>query len=150
MNKSQSIKELAIALSKFQKEAKPITKSATNPFFKSKYAPLESVIEDTKELREKHGLSVSQFPSGENELSTILMHTSGEWIEASVKLHSKDNTPQSQGSAITYMRRYAFSSILGLATEDDDDANVAQGFKETKKQVVTKTPSVINSTDLPF
>lgn len=124
MQKSDSIKNLAEALVKFQSKVEFVTKDSTNPFFKSKYASLEAVISGTRVELTECGLSFSQFPSFEG-LTTILMHTSGEWIAVDAKMIIKDQTPQGQGSAITYMRRYALSSILGIATEDDDDGNEA-------------------------
>lgn len=140
MEKSQSIKEIATALSKFQQEVKSIKKDAVNPFFKSKYATLDNILDEIKPLLAKNGLAFTQFPAGENELVTILMHTSGEYLEASVKMNPKDNTPQGQGGAITYMRRYALSAVLGLATDDDDDGNRAtlpNGDQMTQRKPVT-------------
>lgn len=125
MEQSQTIIELASALAKFQAEVKGVKKDGVNPFFHSKYATLENVIATVKEPLRKNGLSFSQFPTGDNELCTILMHTSGEFLKATAKMSPKDNSPQAQGSAITYLRRYAISAILGLATEEDDDGNAA-------------------------
>lgn len=145
MEKSESIKEMAVSLSKFQSKVEAVKKDASNPFFKSKYAPLESIIETIRKPLQDVGLSFSQFPSGENELVTILMHTSGEFLQSSVKMTPKDNTPQGQGSAITYMRRYALSAILGLATEEDDDGNAASKPKPVEKAAVKKPEKVITS-----
>lgn len=64
------------------------------------------------------------MPDGDG-LTTIVMHESGEWIMATAKLELSKPDPQGQGSAITYMRRYALSAALGLVTEDDDDGNAA-------------------------
>lgn len=109
----------------FQGEVSAVTKDGNNPYFKSKYATLENIIDTIRLPLQKNGLSFSQFPTGENELVTILMHSSGEYLQSTVKMAPKDNTPQGQGSAITYMRRYALSAILGIATEEDDDGNGA-------------------------
>src|SRR3990167_1270934 len=125
MEISTTIKELATALVEFQKEVEAVKKDGTNPFYKSTYATFQNVIETIREPLAKNGLSFSQAPDGDG-LCTILMHTSGEFIKATGKMTPKDNTPQGQGSAITYMRRYALSAILGIATEDDDDGNAAQ------------------------
>lgn len=133
MNQSQSIKEIAGALCKFQAEVGNVPKEATNPFYKSKYATLEAVIDTAKPVLAKYGLSFAQFPSDEG-LTTILMHNSGEYIGGWAKIVLKDQTPQSQGSSITYMRRYALSAVLGLATEDDDDGNAASAPKAAKKE----------------
>lgn len=135
MEKSSTIIEIAKALSKFQSIVKPAIKNGENPFFHSKYATLDDVLETIHEPLEKTGLSFSQFPTGEDSLTTILMHTSGEFLQSTAKMSPKDETPQGQGSAITYMRRYALSAILGIATEDDDDAN-----KASKPTSATKTP----------
>jgi len=140
MEISTTIKELATALVEFQKEVEAVKKDGTNPFYKSTYATLQSVIETIREPLAKNGLSFSQAPDGDG-LCTILMHTSGEFIKATGKMTPKDNTPQGQGSAITYMRRYALSAILGIATEEDDDGNTAQPKTEVGKTSLKKTQS---------
>lgn len=134
--KSESIKELASALCKFQKAMPSVKKDSLNPFYKSKYADLASIIEAIKEPMAANGLSFTQFPEGQNGLRTILMHESGEWIEETFYVSPTDSKPQSLGSAITYARRYALGAILGIATEDDDDGNEAS--KEVKKGPVKK------------
>lgn len=125
MNKSESIAEISKALVTFHSKVGAVTKDATNPFFRSKYATLDNVIDTINKPLEDAGLSYSQFPDGVNGLTTILMHTSGEWIEARYEMTPAKNDPQGLGSAITYMRRYALGAILGLATELDDDGNTA-------------------------
>jgi len=125
MERSQEINELAKALVSFQSKIKSVKRDGVNPFFKSKYATLENIIDAAKDLLAENGLSFSQFPSGENELTTILMHTSGQFLVSTAKMIPKDSTPQGQGSAITYMRRYALSAVLGVATETDDDGEAA-------------------------
>lgn len=125
MTKSESIAKLAEALNKFQATIKAVKKDGSNPFFKSKYATLDNIWEHARKELTSNGLSVSQLPSGENELTTVLLHTSGEFISATAKMTPKDSTPQSQGSAITYLRRYALSAVLGLTSEEDDDGNAA-------------------------
>jgi hypothetical protein len=79
----------------------------------------------------------SQFPDGDG-LTTMLMHSSGEWLAATSRMTPKDQTPQGQGSAITYLRRYALSSVLGLATEDDDDGNAASKAPVAAKRAPTR------------
>lgn len=125
MDKSQEIKSLAAALVKFQNEVQPVTRDGANPFFKSKYATLGNIIETIRTPMVKNGLSFSQLPVGENGLTTILFHSSGEYISATVTMKPKDATPQGQGSAITYMRRYALSALLGLNTDEEDDGQAA-------------------------
>lgn len=140
MNKSESVKELAKALQVFHEKVGAVKKDADNPFFKSKYATLDNTLETVKEPLKDAGLSFAQFPSGENGLSTILMHESGEWIEDTFTIPLAKNDPQGAGSALTYMRRYALGAILGLATETDDDGNSAS----------KPSNGVTNQVDKPF
>ena len=126
MEKSPSIKNIAKALVLLQTKMQPIAKDSTNPFFKSKYCSLSNIIENIQIPLSECDLSYSQFPD-ESHLTTILMHgESGEYLQASYLMPvAKQSDPQSVGSAITYARRYALGSILGLNIEEDDDANKA-------------------------
>lgn len=127
MTKSESIKNLTAALVKFQKAMAPVKKEANNPFFKSSYADLSSIIEAIRKPLSENGLSFTQFPTGEGGLITILMHESGEFIEETFSMRPVGTKPQDIGSAITYARRYALGAVLGIATEADDDGNAASG-----------------------
>lgn len=137
MKMSESIASIAGALSKFQAEIKNPANTANNPFFKSKYAPLSDILNLARPLLSKHGLSVVQMPSGDGEnitVATLLLHESGEWIEACpLTLKADKITAQGAGSAITYGRRYAISALLGISSEDDDDGNGASEKKEQEK-----------------
>ena len=137
MKKSESIIELSKALSKFQGEVTNPKNTSTNPFFSSKYAPLEEVLNTIRPVLATNGLSITQIPTTEGDkvgVVTILMHSSGEYIETEPLLLKTDkNTAQGAGSAITYARRYAISAILGVASEEDDDGNNAEPSKDNKK-----------------
>jgi len=137
MRKSESIKNLAIALSKFQNEVKNPKNTADNPFYDSKYAPLQDVLNEVRPLLSKHGLSVIQSPSGDGQsvsITTLLLHESGEWIEFDpLVLKAQKITPQGAGSAITYGRRYALSAILGISSEDDDDGNSLESAQQNNQ-----------------
>lgn len=121
MEKSTSIKNLTQSLAKFHAMVGKISKDAKNPFFKSNYASLPHIITEIAEPLEKAGLVLSQFPNGDG-LTTILIHAeSGEFISATYTLQVvRQNDPQAQGSAISYARRYAITSVLNLAISDDD------------------------------
>ena len=138
MNKSESIAKLATALSQFQAEIENPKNTADNPFFKSKYAPLNDILTLVRPLMAKHGLSILQSPGGDGTLitiSTIIMHISGEWIEPEpLVLKAAKSDPQGAGSAITYGRRYSLSAILGISSEDDDDGNIASTHTNTPAQ----------------
>jgi hypothetical protein len=141
------MEKIAKALVGFQADMQNVTKDATNPFFKSKYATLEAILTAAKPHLKKHGLAVVQLPNGDG-LTTTIFHESGQCIEATAKLVIKDQTPQGQGSAITYMRRYALSAALGIATEDDDDGNEASTPKRATE--ANKASSEKPTNDNPF
>lgn len=130
MNRSESINELAKALSSFQKEVKQPPKNGKNPHFKSAYVTLDDTIKAINETAPNHGLSYIQTPvTDENGVGVIttVLHTSGQYIEfPSLILPMDKKTAQGAGSAITYARRYSISSIFGLVSEEDDDANAAE------------------------
>jgi len=123
MKSSDAINELANALCNAQSQMGGAVKDSANPFFKSSYADLTSVIKAIKQPFADNGLSYTQFPvSNENGVgvSTRLMHISGQWLEMEYTLPTVKKDPQASGSAITYARRYALQSIAGIPTADDD------------------------------
>lgn len=125
MNKSEQVDKLAAALCKAQAEMGGAVKDAKNPFFKSSYADLTSVIKAIKEPFANNGLSYSQFPvtsegGGGVGVVTVLLHSSGQWIESEFYLPLAKKDPQGGGSAITYARRYALQAMAGIPTADDD------------------------------
>jgi hypothetical protein len=129
MNQSESIAALAAALSKAQASITGALKDSANPFFKSKYADLASCWDACRKPLTDNGLAVIQtIEAGEGRavLVTTLCHASGEWIKSYCPILTKDDSPQGQGSGITYARRYALAAIVGLA-QIDDDAEAAQG-----------------------
>ena len=123
MNKSDDIKDLAGALCKAQSEMGGASKDANNPFFKSKYADLSSVIRAVKQPFADNGLSYSQLPISRDGLvgvTTILMHNSGQWLSSDLLLKPTKGDPQAAGSCLTYCRRYSLQSLAGIPSEDDD------------------------------
>lgn len=138
MNKSESIKELASALSLAQGQMEAAKKDKENPFFRSHYSDLASVWEACREPLSKHGLSVSQLTDveeGKLVIESVLMHKSGEWISGRLAMPIAKNDPQSMGSLISYGRRYALGAIVGVVSEEDNDAEgtMDRGKKEEKK-----------------
>lgn len=128
MTQSDSLKELATALCKAQAEMPSADKDGVNPHFRSKFATLANVMQTALPTLTKHGLSVTQFVSnldGQSAMTTILMHTSGEYISATMPLLLTKNDPQGQGSAISYARRYGLMSAIGMVADEDDDGNAA-------------------------
>lgn len=136
MQKSESIKHIAAALNKAQAEMSGAKKGANNPFFKSKYADMNSVVDAVRIPFCNNGLSYSQFPIMQDNkvgVETILMHESGEWMSDILVLPMVKQDPQAAGSAITYAKRYALQSIAGIPSEDDD-GNAASSQKQPVKQ----------------
>ena len=143
MNRSEDIKELAIALNKAQYEISGAKKTSDNPFFKKSYSDLFEVIKASKEALFNNGLSFCQFPmTVDNQVGveTILMHNSGQFMSNVLLLPALKVDPQSYGSAITYAKRYALQSILGIPSEDDD-GNLASSQKSTPKKQTYQKPS---------
>lgn len=133
MNKSDSIAALAASLAKAQGQMKGAVKDSANPFFKSKYADLASVVEAIRAAFSANGLSYIQTvePSDKDEVvvETTLMHASGEWISCGMlALPVSKADAQGYGSALTYARRYSLSAAVGVAPEDDD-GNAASAAK---------------------
>ncbi len=141
MKNSESIKEIAAALVKAQTEIKAAIKDSANPFFKSKYADLASVIEAVRIPLNKAGISFLQ-PVSEAEhgvkVETVLIHTSGEWISESLVMPVSKEDAQGVGSAITYARRYGLQSMCGVPVEDDD-GNAAAKSPPAKSTITPTT-----------
>lgn len=131
MERSESLKAIGKALGLFHTKVAKIPKSESNPFYKSKYAALPSILDAIQIPLEESGLVFTQLPDGEY-LTTLLIHfESGEFISSSYKMNPIKTDPQSIGSAITYARRYALGSILGLNIDEDDDGNKASAKANT-------------------
>jgi hypothetical protein len=142
---SDSTKFLVTALIEFHKSEVSVPKSASNPFFKSKYADLWTIKAACDPVLSGLGLVVTQFP-GDNgsgpTLVTRLCHVSGEFMEAETPLFMPKDTPQDQGSAITYMRRYSYSAILGIVADPDDDAERAMQRERPKPKATRSSGPV--------
>lgn len=126
---SEQINELATALAKAQGAMGGALKDSANPFFKSRYADLESVWTACRKALSENGLAVIQTVTADDAhavITTALVHSSGQWVRDSLPLMPKDMGPQGMGSAITYGRRYALAAIVGVF-QTDDDGEAAQG-----------------------
>lgn len=119
------MKELLTALANVKKEVGTLSKTETNPFFKSKYFDINSLIQQVEPLLEKNGLLLLQ-PIEDGKVLSVIYH-----VETQKAVHSgielpQLNDPQKLGSAITYYRRYTLQSLLGLQAEDDDGNKASQ------------------------
>lgn len=120
---------LAQALVKAQAEIGKAPKNGENPHFRSSFATLEDLIDVSRPALLKYGIAVTQFPDSDGEnnfLVTKMKHVSGQEEVSRIKIMLKDPTNvQSIGSAITYLKRYAYAAMCGIATSDDDDGHSA-------------------------
>jgi len=128
MKTSENLDKIAPALVQAQGEMENALKNATNPHFRSQYADLAEIVNTTRPVLTKHGLSVVQSPSfsdGVVSLETMILHTSGQWISTICSAVPVKTDPQGIGSAITYLRRYSLAAACGIAQEDDDGERAA-------------------------
>lgn len=137
---SESIIELAAALAKAQGDFTHATKDVKNEFFKSRYADLPAVMDAARPHLAKNGLSVIQITEMDDQsqisLITQLTHSSGQFIRSWYPVRPVKSDPQAMGSALTYARRYAYSSLVGVAAADeDDDGNAASGHRPNTANV---------------
>ena len=146
MKTSETKAELFKAFANFKKKLKQPLKDANNPFFKSKYVPLENVVQVVDEAMIDTGLSyiqeIEDLEEGYLRVDTIVLHESGEYIVIKgSKVKPVKNDPQSAGSATTYARRYSLSTAFGIASDPDDDGNGAsQQAKNNKQPKNTQQP----------
>jgi len=140
------------ALVAVQKEISNPVNSASNPFFKSKYAPLNEILDLVRPILADNGLFMLQDTGTEillNEnggndeklyIQTKIFHTSGECLESDKLVLNPDKKGvQGMGGAITYGRRYQLSAMLGITGEDDNDGNGST--KPVQNKAINKSKS---------
>tara|TARA_R110002096_G_scaffold66306_1_gene161375 strand:- start:29346 stop:29933 length:588 start_codon:yes stop_codon:yes gene_type:complete len=135
MEKSESIKNIAIAMCEVQSSMESASKASDNPFFNSKYADLSEVLRCIKGIIPSKNLSFMQMPSFESgvvSVETIVMHSTGEWISSTSSSPISKSNPQGVGDAITYLRRYSLAAIFGLAQKDDDGNSNSEQSPQSK------------------
>lgn len=129
---------LAKALAAAQAELRHPKKDATNPHFRNRYASLTACLDAALPVLSKHGLALSQpvevREDGVTVLRTVLLHESGESLEATYPLRPVKDDPQGMGSALTYARRYSLCSLVAIAADDDDDGAQASEPRQARRQ----------------
>lgn len=143
MIKSDQIDQVSLALTKAQGEMSNASKSSANPFFKSKYADLNSIREACMPALTNHKLSVLQpmvVVEGKNYIETVIVHESGQFIGGLTEvIFSKLNDAQNFGAGTTYARRFGLQSLLCIGAEDDDGESA---IGRNAKPTYTKTVAV--------
>jgi hypothetical protein len=143
IEQTEQNQKLCEALVKAVGDLSNVAKTAANPYFKSKYAPLDAIIDATRPVLAKHGLAVIQEPlfmEGTAGVETTIVHKEGGSKSSTLLLPLKDQSPQGVGSAITYARRYSLAAVLGIAAEDDDDGNISTGLAKKEESKPAKSP----------
>ncbi len=148
MNQSENLEELFKALDSFHEKTNLVKASKENPFFKSKYADYNTIVSSTKADLMANNLRIKQLLTnldGQTAIYTRLTHlTSGQFLADISPVVHKLTDPQSQGSGITYMKRYSYVAMLDLLVDADDDGNLAAGLgkvaeknKEVEKAIAS-------------
>ncbi len=138
LKESDSQIEITKALIAFHLDIESIPKDNTNPFFRSKYANLDTILKAVNPLLAKHDLILMQSAedAGNDKvyIKTKLKHSSGEYIESNSAPFkpAKTNDIQARGALETYLRRYAVQSVLALSFEEDDDGNSLTNKSKSK------------------
>lgn len=136
------MKEIATALVKAQSEMVTPKKGNVNPFFKNKYADINSILEAVLPAFNNNGISILQPTvniDGKNFVKTVLLHESGEFLESFTEIiYNKSNDAQAQGSGITYARRYGLQSFVNVGADDDDGQKAVQSKPNATDEVLKK------------
>ena len=152
MNKSETTVTIFKAISAAQGDFKTVEKTSLNTHFKSKFAPLDSIIEMLRPILPKHGLSFIQFTDTDDTgiiVETVIAHESGEWVSGRLKMPATKQDPQGYGSALTYGRRYGLAAALGIVSDEDVDGNGnGEGEKKQQQQTPPKKIVFINDEQL--
>ena len=147
MKTSESIGEISKALAKAQGTMQPAKFDAKNPFFKSEYATLTSIMAACRPALSENGIAIVQGASVNEKMltvTTMLTHSSGEFISDDLTMAIIKTGPQDIGSAITYARRYSLSSMVGIVSDADDDGESSKTqnkpAQRTQNKQSNKTP----------
>ena len=136
------MKNIATALLKAQSEMSNPKKQAENPFFKKKYADLNSIREAVIPTLNANGITVLQpigHVDGKNFVKTILLHETGEMLESLTEIvYNKINDAQAQGSGISYARRYSLQSFVCVGADDDDGNKAVEPKPNATTEILKK------------
>jgi hypothetical protein len=123
-DRSLEINELASSLAKAQAEMPVAELNKSNPYFKSAYADLMSIVGASRPYLSKNGLAVTQQITDCDDgswLITTLWHTSGQWISSRRRIVPAKNDIQTISSHTTYLKRMCYAALIGVVTGDEDD-----------------------------
>lgn len=134
--------ELFTALAKAQSSMLVAENTSANPHFKHKYADLTELVKASRPALTQNGLSIIQrvvYTEGQAYLESILCHASGQSISSSIAITPQKNEIQSMGSYLSYLRRYSYSALVGVVTQDEEDDGEA-AMDRIPEKIVEKQP----------
>lgn len=141
MNTSTAVDKILPKLALVKAKLQAVTKGANNPFFKSKYADLNTYLEAVEPLLEDNKMILLQPISettANNVVESIIFDVeSGQYVKSSMKLVGESDM-QKAGSAVTYARRYTLGALLSMKAEDDDGNNASNKGPQPLKTQATK------------
>jgi len=141
---SDSITKIAPSLVKAQIAMGAASKDSDNPFFKSKYADYNAVLQVCKDPLNSNGVVIlhptGTDANGKAVISTVLLHVSGEYISATMEMREVTNM-QKIGSSSSYGRRYTLQNLMAIPTSEDDDGNAVSENSTKKSSTPAKVPA---------
>lgn len=138
MEKSETIHRLLAKIAVISNEMGALVRSAENPFFKSKYVPLEEVQRELAPKLKIYSIGISQPLLGKGITTFVSDKESGEWMSLPSEINAEHLKPQDQMSGVTYMRRYALVGLFNLEVDKDDDGEKLTDYaKESKEGLPT-------------
>lgn len=141
--------KLDAALAKAQGAVKHALKDSRNEHFKSNYADLSSVWEACREALSANGISVTQWPchAEDSRLHLVTrLACAGQWMQAHMSMPLSKPDAHGYGSAVTYARRFALASAVGIAA-DDDDGNDAAAKPQAQRAAPPKYEKIKRAVD---
>lgn len=151
MNASEQVTDLLQALASAIADMPDPQKNASNPHFRNSFADLGEVMDCIQGPLHEHGLLVTQATTDTNVLVTRVWHAkSGQWIESRLALLLDKQTPQAQGSAITYARRYALKALFGMVDVDDDGEAASNRGRREESQKPQPKPATASRGPAPY
>lgn len=151
MKTSEQIDKLTPAIFALQGRLKPVGRSKVvkTGKYEFRYAPLDSIMEYITPIMQAEKLVLLQAVN-QDVLTTRIMHESGQWIESATHLNRDHANMQGFGGEVTYKRRYALSALIGLVSDDDNDAprhsatqGVIDGLSQRRQNLLIDVAEII-------
>lgn len=142
----KGIGALSAALSQAQGSFLTVGFDSTNPFYKSRYASLSAIVEATRRALAENNLAIVQSASVHDQkliVTTLISHSSGEWLKEAISIGIESDTIQQIGSKISYLKRYQISAMLSVVSDEDDDGETAE---REKSEIIKKTARAMKET----